>query len=320
MLAVLCLTLLLSLKSGAVSFDWSTFFQVLSGSAETSALDKSVVWQIRLPRLLLAVATGGALAVGGVVMQAMFRNPLAEPGLMGVSAGAALGAVAGMLAGWLLSWQVGLVAFLGAGLAMMVAYLFGRRVQQGTASLLLAGVAVNALCMSMVSFLLSWSSDPVLRSFAFWTMGSLSSVGWSTAVWLVPWSIVMSVLVWVQWRSLNALLLGEREAHHLGFHVKRLRDRLLLSIALLVGPIVAFTGGSAFVGLLVPHIIRMFAGASHRTLLLLAWVGGGWMLLVADWIARIVIQPAELPVGVITSLVGAPFFLWLLRRNASVNP
>ena len=319
MLVLLASTFLLSLKSGAVSLDWGRFLQVLSGLPESSALDRSIVWQIRLPRLLLAVATGGALAVGGVVMQAMFRNPLAEPGLMGVSAGAALGAVAGMLAGWLLSWQVGLVAFLGAGLAMVVSYLFGRRVR-GAASLLLAGVAVNALCMSMVSLLLSWSSDPVLRNFVFWTMGSLSSAGWNIAIWLAPWSVLMSLVVWMQWRSLNALLLGEREAHHLGFHVSRLRGRLLLSVALLVGPVVAFTGGIAFVGLLVPHMIRMWTGASHKGLLLLAWLGGGWVLLMADWIARTAIQPAELPVGVVTSLVGAPFFLWLLRRNVSINP
>ncbi len=252
-------------------------------------------------------------------MQAMFRNPLAEPGLMGVSAGAALGAVSGMLAGLVFSWQVGFVAFFGAGLAMVVSYAFGRRFQ-GVASLLLAGVAVNAFCMSMVSLLLSWSADPVLRNFVFWTMGSLSSAGWVVAAWLVPWTMLMSVLVWVQWRSLNALLLGEREAHHLGFHVSKLRGKLLLSVALLVGPAVAFSGGIAFVGLLVPHMVRMWVGASHRALLVLAWLGGGWMLLMADWIARTVIQPAEIPVGVITSLVGAPFFLWLLRRNASVNP
>lgn len=318
LLALLCGTFLLSLKSGAFPIDWSTFFQVLSGSGDPSAMEKSVLWQIRMPRLLMALATGGALAVGGVVMQAMFRNPLAEPGLMGVSAGAALGAVSGMLTGLVFSWQVGFVAFIGAGLAMMVSYVFGRRFQ-GAASLLLAGVAVNALCMSLVSFLLSWSADPVLRNFVFWTMGSLSSAGWGVTAWLVPWSILMSMLVWMQWRSLNALLLGEREAHHLGFHVARLRGRLLLSVALLVGPVVAFTGGIAFVGLLVPHMVRMCTGASHRALLLLAWLGGGWMLLIADWIARTVIQPAELPVGVITSLVGAPFFLWLLRRNASVN-
>lgn len=318
-LALLSLTFFLSLKSGAVPMDWSVFFQVLASSDAPSALEKSVVWQIRMPRLLMALATGGALAVGGVVMQAMFRNPLAEPGLMGVSAGAALGAVSGMLAGLVFSWQVGFIAFVGAGLAMLVSYVFGRRFQ-GAASLLLAGVAVNALCMSMVSFLLTWSADPVLRGFVFWTMGSMASASWNVAAWLVPWSMLMSMLVWVQWRSLNALLLGEREAHHLGFHVAKLRGRLLLSVALLVGPVVAFTGGIAFVGLLVPHMVRMCSGASHRVLLLLAWLGGGWMLLVADWIARTAIQPAELPVGVITSLVGAPFFLWLLRRHASVNP
>jgi len=318
-LALLGFSFLLALKSGAIPMDWSLFVQVLIGSDAPSALEKSVVWQIRMPRLLTAMATGGALAVGGVVMQAMFRNPLAEPGLMGVSAGAALGAVTGMLAGLVFSWQVGFVAFIGAALAMLVSYGFGRRFQ-GAASLLLAGVAVNALCMSMVSFLLVWSADPVLRGFVFWTMGSMASASWNVAAWLVPWSMLMSMLVWVQWRSLNALLLGEREAHHLGFHVAKLRGRLLLSVALLVGPVVAFTGGIAFVGLLVPHMVRMCSGASHRALLPLAWLGGGWMLLLADWIARTAIQPAELPVGVITSLVGAPFFLWLLRRNASVNP
>ncbi len=312
-------TFFLALKSGAVVLDWPVFFNVLTGTGEPSALERSVVLQIRLPRLILAVVTGGALAVGGVVMQAMFRNPLAEPGLMGVSAGAALGAVAGLFAGIVVSWQIGLAAFVGAGAAMMTAYMLGHRFQ-GAASLLLAGVAINALCMSLVSFFLTWSSDPVLRSFVFWTMGSMSNVGWEVVAWLAPWTLLMSVVACLQWRALNALLLGEREAHHIGFNVGRMRGRLMLSLALLVGPVVAFTGGIAFVGLLVPHMIRLWVGSSHRLLLGLAWLGGAWMLLAADWIARTAIEPVELPVGVVTSLVGAPFFLWLLRQRASVNP
>jgi iron complex transport system permease protein len=200
--------------------------------------------------------------------------------------------------------------------ATVAAYLVGRRMP-GVAGLLLAGIAINAFALSVVSLLITFTSDTQFRSFAFWSLGSLTRASWSSLVWLLPWSVLLSLWLVMRWRVLNALLLGEREAQHLGFDLKRVRLELIFGICLLVGPLVAVTGGIAFIGLVMPHVVRLWLGADHRLLLPMSWMGGAAALLLADGLARLVLMPAELPVGVITSLVGGPFFLWLLlsRRN-----
>jgi iron complex transport system permease protein len=315
MLILFCLTLL-SLRAGAVDVSWSDFFALISGRETGDPILQTVLFELRLPRVLFAIIVGGALALSGAVMQALFRNPLAEPTLIGISSGASLGAVAALLFGFGSALATGLAGFTGAMVATVAAYLVGRRMP-GVAGLLLAGIAINAFALSVVSLLITFTSDTQFRSFAFWSLGSLTRASWSSLVWLLPWSVLLSLWLVLRWRVLNALLLGEREAQHLGFDLKRVRLELIFGICLLVGPLVAVTGGIAFIGLVMPHVVRLWLGADHRLLLPMSWMGGAAALLLADGLARLVLMPAELPVGVITSLVGGPFFLWLLlsRRN-----
>jgi iron complex transport system permease protein len=315
MLILFCLTLL-SLRAGAVDVSWSDFFALISGRETGDPILQTVLFELRLPRVLFAIIVGGALALSGAVMQALFRNPLAEPTLIGISSGASLGAVAALLFGFGSVLATGLAGFTGAMVATVAAYLVGRRMP-GVAGLLLAGIAINAFALSVVSLLITFTSDTQFRSFAFWSLGSLTRASWSSLVWLLPWSVLLSLWLVMRWRVLNALLLGEREAQHLGFDLKRVRLELIFGICLLVGPLVAVTGGIAFIGLVMPHVVRLWLGADHRLLLPLSWIGGAAALLLADGLARLMVMPAELPVGVITSLVGGPFFLWLLlgRRN-----
>lgn len=305
---------LVSLRAGAVDLAWRDFFALILGRDVDDPLLRTVLFDLRFPRVLFAIIVGGALALSGAVMQALFRNPLAEPTLIGISSGASLGAVTALLLGFGSLLYTGLAGFAGAMLASFSAYLVGRR-YAGVAGLLLAGIAINAFALSMVSLLITFASDTQFRSFAFWSLGSLTRASWASLSWLLPWSLVLSFLLVVRWRVLNALLLGEREAYHLGFELKRVRRTLIILICLLVGPLVAVTGGIAFIGLVIPHIFRIWLGADHRLLLPMSWMGGAIALLLADGLARMVVMPAELPVGVITSLVGGPFFLWLLLRN-----
>ena len=315
MLILSCLTLL-SLRAGAVDVPWSEFFALISGREAGDPILQTVLFELRLPRVLFAIIVGGALALSGAVMQALFRNPLAEPTLIGISSGASLGAVTALLFGFGSVLATGLAGFAGAMIATVAAYMVGRRMP-GVAGLLLAGIAINAFTLSVVSLLITFTSDTQFRSFTFWSLGSLTRASWSSLVWLLPWSVLLSLWLVLRWRVLNALLLGEREAQHLGFDLKRVRLELIFGICLLVGPLVAVTGGIAFIGLVMPHVVRLWLGADHRLLLPMSWMGGAAALLLADGLARLVLMPTELPVGVITSLVGGPFFLWLLlsRRN-----
>ena len=314
-LFALLMTVILALKSGAVPIQWSDVFAIIGVGADVDPLKRSVLLELRLPRVLFAAVAGGALALSGAVMQALFRNPLAEPGLVGISAGASLGVVLTLLLGFSGHWFTSAAGFVGAMLATLSAYFLGRR-YPGVAGLLLAGIAINATTMSVVSLVTTFISESQFRSFGFWSLGSLSRASWDQVGWLLPWTVICSILLLRQWRVLNALLLGEREAHHLGFDIAKVRRTLILLIALLVGPLVAATGGIAFIGLVIPHILRDWVGAGHRVLLPLCWVAGAIALVLADWLARMVVMPAEIPVGVITSLVGGPFFIALLLRHA----
>lgn len=277
-------------------------------------LVRDVIWQVRLPRVALSMLAGAGLAVAGAVMQAMFRNPLAEPGLIGVSMGGALGAVAAIVLGATGMIAIAPAAFAGSLVATAAAWQLGRR-QHGATGILLAGIAINAICASVIGLFTWHADDAQLRSLTFWNMGSLAGASWPMLAWLGPWVIGLVAFALARWRALNALLLGEREARHLGFPPERLRRIMIVTMALLVGPLVAVSGTIGFVGLVVPHLIRLCWGADHRWLLPASAMAGALALAVADWLARIVVMPAELPVGVITSLAGGPFLLWLLARS-----
>lgn len=311
LIVVLCL----ATASGAVSIPLAALPRLLAGQAgPDDVLWQNIIWDIRLPRVLFALVTGAALAICGATMQALFRNPLAEPGLVGISLGGALGAVAAIVLGAGGFFLTASAAFTGSLAATACAYTLGRRVQ-GVAGLLLAGIAINAVCGALIGLLTFMASDAQLRDLTFWNMGSLAGARWPILAFLAPWTLFWCLWLMRQWRPLNALLLGEREAQHLGFALSRLRRKLILATALVVGPLVAATGGIGFVGLVVPHLVRMALGANHRWLLPACILAGAVALALADWLARIVVVPAELPIGLVTALVGGPFFLWLLARG-----
>ncbi len=313
--AVLVGVALAASSSGAVQIPLRDMPALLFGDpVPDDALWRNVLIDIRLPRVLFAMVAGAALAVSGAAMQALFRNPLAEPGLIGISAGGSLGAVAAIVLTSGGFWVLAPAAFAGSLLATFCAYTLGRRVP-GMAGLLLAGIAINAVAGAMIGLFTFVANDAQLRDLTFWTMGSLAGANWALLAFLGPWVLAMSWWLMRQWRVMNALLLGEREAQHLGYALKRVRAQLVLACALIVGPLVAATGGIGFVGLVVPHLVRMTLGANHRWLLPACVLGGALALTLADWLSRVAVVPAELPIGLVTSLVGGPFFLWLLARG-----
>lgn len=310
---------LLAAVSGAVEIPLMRIPALLAGTqAPEETLWRNVLLDIRLPRVLFALLAGAALAVSGAVMQALFRNPLAEPGLVGISAGGSLGAVGAIVLTNGGFWVLAPSAFVGSLLATMLAYMLGRRFP-GVAGLLLAGIAINAVAGSIIGIFTFIATDTQLRDLTFWSMGSLAAADWKLLSYLAPWLVIVGAWILFQWRALNALLLGEREAQHLGYALKSIRRRLVVGTALIVGPLVAVTGGIAFVGLVVPHLIRLTFGADHRWLLPGSVVAGGLGLTLADWVSRIAVIPAELPIGLVTSLIGGPFFLWLLARRKGLT-
>jgi iron complex transport system permease protein len=315
LLALLLVAVLASALSGAVSLPLAALPRLLRGDAgDDAALWLNVLLQVRLPRIVLAVTAGAGLAVSGAAIQALFRNPLAEPGLIGISLGGALGAVAAIVLGAPTLPVIIPAAFAGSLLATALAYQLGSR-QIGVANLLLAGIAINALCGSVIGLFTYQADDGQLRSLTFWNLGSLSGASWPLLAWLVPWVALLCWRLCRDWRALNALLLGEREAQHLGFALAPLRRRIIVAVALLVGPLVAITGAIGFIGLIVPHLLRLPLGSDHRWLLPNSIVAGALCLTLADWLARVAMAPSEIPIGIVTSLVGGPFFIWLLVRQ-----
>lgn len=295
---------------------------VISGGQEFTALERMVLLDVRLPRIVLAAFAGAALAIAGAALQGLFRNPLAEPQLIGVSSGAALGAIAMIVLGsrlalpepWL-PYALPLAAIAGALAVTAKLYLFARRSGAGgIAMLLLVGIAINALAAVGIGFFTWIANDGELRSLTFWTLGSFGGAQWAQvlpAVLLIGTSIA---LLLPSARRLDLLQLGEIEARRLGVGVTRLKRLVVFSSAVAVGAAVALAGIIGFVGLVVPHIARRLGGVHHGILLPASALFGATLAVLADLIARTIVAPAEMPVGLITSAIGAPFFLWLLMR------
>ncbi|WP_421239783.1 FecCD family ABC transporter permease [Aeromonas enteropelogenes] len=325
--ALLALLLLGSLATGPMTLTMSESIKALFVGQESgiAAHKLLIVQEIRLPRTLLCIAVGGILGLCGAVMQGLFRNPLADPGIIGVSGGAALGAALAIVLLTPLNqqWQatlgsglLPLLAFLGGALTTTLVYLLGTR-EGGTSVtvMLLAGVAITALSGAVIGLLTYLADDQMLRDLSLWQMGTLAA-GKPADVALAL--LTLAILIWLFLRDanpLNALLLGEGEARHLGVDVQALKRRLILLTAAGVGVAVAVSGMIGFVGLVVPHLVRLMAGPNHVRLLPLSALLGAALLLGADMLARTLLAPAELPVGIITALLGAPFFIWLLIKG-----
>jgi len=286
-------------------------------SVPVSEQQEAIFWTIRLPRVALGVLAGAALAVSGALLQGVFRNPLADPGLIGVSSGAALGAVAVIVLG---ASSVGLMtlplaAFLtGTATTFFVYRLAQRHGRTDVATLLLVGLALNAMAGAATGLLTYLADDAQLRSIVFWTMGGLGGALWETVLVAAPWIAVSLALAPRLGRALNLFALGEMEARHLGIEVEQVKRAAILLSALATGTAVALVGPIGFIGLIVPHIVRLIAGPDHRLLLPACALGGASLLVLADLLARTMAAPAEVPVGLITACAGGPFFLALILR------
>lgn len=278
----------------------------------------SALWVVRFPRVALALVAGAALAMGGVLMQGVFGNPLAEPGVIGVSAGAAAAAAATIALGWtfLGPWTLVVAAFCGGLLTTMLAYATAREGgRTEVVTLVLTGVAVNAVAGAVIALMTFLGDTQAREEIVFWQLGSLNGTRWSDVALTAPLLLAATLLILTRLRQLDLLALGERQARHLGVNVERLRVQSIVVVAVLTSAAVAFCGIIAFVGLVVPHLIRMVVGPAHAVLLPASALGGAVLLLGADLAARTLVPYADLPIGMLTALVGGPFFFWLIRRT-----
>ena len=330
LLVSLPFAVMFGLNSGAVDIPIETIvdlgFEVFQSSDKDTVTQqvKTILFDIRLPRICLAILIGAILAISGAVMQGLFRNPLAAPSLIGVSSGASVGAsVVIVLAGaWLQSNTalglslVAVGAFIGSFLVTVLVYrLSTSALGTSVTTMLLAGIAVSALAGAVSGLLSYYADNEMLRQISIWQMGNLSTANWQRVLVLAVVAILVLSLFPRESKSLNALLLGESEARHLGIDVQQVKRKLILLTTLGIGTAVAIGGMIGFVGLIVPHIVRLLIGPDHRWLLPVSALAGGVLLLLADTIARIIIAPTELPTGILTAILGAPFFILLLVQQ-----
>jgi iron complex transport system permease protein len=320
LVALLTITTLLSLATGAFRISLSDLFGIIGDGPSrdtTDAVAHNVFWQVRLPRIVLAIIVGASLAVAGVIMQGIFRNPLAEPATVGVSAGAAVGAVIAIIVGLnQLPLGVQLAAFLGGTLSTALVYVLSRSDgKTEVVTLILTGIAINAFAGAVIGFAVFVADDDEIRSVTFWSLGTLGLATWKAVGVVIPLALLGIAMSAKFARVLDTLALGDRPATHLGVRVEPVRLQAIAVVGLLASSAVAATGMIAFVGLLVPHIMRIVLGPRHRHLLWTAALLGASVTLLADLAARSVLSPAELPLGVVTALIGAPFFLLLLRST-----
>ena len=312
--------LILSLAIGAVFISPVDLLRALTGNPATEAI-KTILWDIRLPRTVLIALTGMALGGSGAAYQGLFRNPLADPYLIGIASGAGLGAVVAMTIRWSYSFwglmAVPLSAFIGASLTVMLVY-FLARVGQTTpiTNLILAGVAVSSFASALISFLML-RSDGELRRATSWLMGGAIQLGWTSVLAMLPYLILGLGTLTLHGHALNLMQFGDEQAQQLGLNVQRTKQIILITSSLATAAAVSFTGIIGFIGLIVPHVMRLWFGGDYRRLIPLSILGGSTALLISDVIARVVLAPQELPVGIVTALAGAPFFLWILRRSKS---
>ncbi len=319
--AVLAAVILLAVSYGSVRIPTLDILSILTGHGEgLPETWKLILWKIRIPRTLAAAMVGGVLATGGVSCQGLFRNPLSEPYLLGISSGAALGATiaivalpsisAGAVAGL---GVIGTAAFLGAMIVTFTVFIAaGKGAFKLPSTLLLSGIAIAFLCQAVIWLIMTFNRDQIER-ITFWTLGSLSSAGWSKVIWLAAITIPSTIVLAGMGRVMDVLSTGYDSAHGLGVKPQKSAAIILIFTALGTAAAVAVAGSIGFIGLMVPHAARLLGGPSHKKLLIRSWFGGAVMLVLADLTARIVNPPGEIPVGIITALLGAPFLFILAR-------
>jgi iron complex transport system permease protein len=323
---LMILTTAASIRFGAMDFSAHDMLTSVSGTlsgATDLTLDQRIFIRLRVPRALLCLLVGACLGVGGTLMQALFRNPIVEPGLVGTSSGAAFGAALFYVFGAMLKinfgeWTLPLAACGGGVISTYLVFALAQTKREGRSSimlLLLTGLAINALCMSGIGFLSYIARDPQARSIIYWNLGTLSGANWRSVAIVGVATIAGTFMSLFYAKPLNALMIGDNEALALGINVGRLKWIVLTINVLMVAVATAFTGVISFVGLIVPHILRIIRGPDNRFLILGSALLGGTLLSLADLIARVAFRPAELPIGIVTSVVGVPVFLTLLRQR-----
>lgn len=310
-------SLLASLLIGATPVPVSAFWEALHGGGDDTV--RLILWELRLPRVLLAALVGGALGCVGCAFQGLLRNPLADPYIIGVSSGAAVGAAAGALLGWHrhgYGWAVSLLAFLSGLLTLGLAITLSRQNGQlRIPSFLLVGVSISASLWGVITLLLVLAGEDLSRVI-YWLLGGLLNADWQRLEWASVPTLVGCGALWWQARALSLYTVGEETATHLGIPVERMKWVTLVSGALATAATVAVAGIIGFVGWITPHLLRRTVGGDYRMLIPLSALGGALLLVWADTLARTLVRPVELPVGVITALVGAPLFVWVMRRES----
>ena len=323
---LMTVTTVASIRYGAIDFsshDMATAVSGKLGGSNDLTLDQRIFIQLRVPRAILCLLVGACLGVGGTLMQALFRNPIVEPGLVGTSSGAAFGAALFYVFGALLKlnlggWTLPLAACAGGVVSTYIVFALAHTKQEGRSSilrLLLTGLAINAFFMSGIGFLSYVARDPQARSIIYWNLGTLSGADWNAVLVVGAATVLGLVPAIANAKPLNALMIGEEEAVALGVNVGRLKWIILTINVMMVAVATAFTGVISFVGLIVPHILRILRGPDNRFLILGSALLGGTLLSVADLIARVSLRPAELPIGIVTAVVGVPVFVSLLRTR-----
>lgn len=319
-------SMLITLSVGSVQIPVGITFKILLNQLpfveieqNWSSTQEDIIISLRLPRVFLAVIVGAMLATAGVAFQGVLRNPLADPYILGISSGAAVGAAGAILlvgtANVLLSKiALPLFAFVGSILSLLMVFALAWRRNREAVSLILAGVVIQAFLGAILAFAVTISGTK-LRTIVFWMMGSMAGAEWSNVLFLIPYLIICFILIYAFYRNLNILSLGEQAAHHLGMNVERIKILVLVAASLLTASAVSVVGIIGFVGLIVPHIIRLITGPDHRILIPVSCLAGAVFLLWSDTLARTLIPAMEIPIGVITALAGAPFFGYLLKKR-----
>lgn len=329
LIVLLLASMLLAAITGAFSIPLADSFDLILAKLgiiqEVNPQQEIVLWSIRTPRVLLSACVGAALGISGAALQGLFRNPLVEPSLLGISSGAALMAVIVIVFGAFFPYQwvqrlqdylLPIFAFLGSLVVVIATYSISQRNgRTDIGLLLLAGIAINALAESLIGLIIYFADDQALRTFTFWRMGDLGGATWDKIGWTSALIILPSIALLFFHRKLDAFALGEAEAFHLGVSVERVKYMVIILSTLAIGASVALVGTIGFVGLIVPHIIRTMLGPNHQFLLPASFIGGAVLLVLADTVARTIVMPSELPIGIITALVGAPFFIGLLIQS-----
>lgn len=320
--SLLILVSIIALSFGPAGWDLRLAVAWLAPNyfTDISSLQISVVSDIRLPRLCLALLVGAVLAQTGASTQALCRNPLADPSIIGVSSGAAVMAVA-MIAfapvlGFSAETYLPYGAFAGALVVTLLVYHFAKT-ESGiqVISLILVGVAINALAFALIGLFSFYADDSSLRLISYWTMGSIAGATWSSLLQALPLLAISLIGLYLKRAQISLLLLGESEARYLGVDINRLKNQVVIYVAIGVGTAVALTGLVGFVGLVIPHLARILVGSNMKVMFPVSVLLGSLVLLISDWLARTVVTPAELPIGIVTAIIGAPLFIWLLRRQ-----